>query len=506
MILRFGWISVAFLLFVGVTYAQSDGFGVQGNQGDSQVNNEANSSPGAPGGAANADFDSLIDLIVSTVSTETWAETGGGQAEIRPFPTGVYIDPEGVLQQVQRAPTARLEPQESAPPSNIITRDVRQASQTRYVSLRRLESEIAHRMQEHLPLDEEMLTLAGLRRVERVLIYPEVSDVLLIGPAGDWMVNEEHRLVSKQNGQAVLRLDDLLVLLRREHQKPGTPFGCAITPRREALTATQRYLNQTTVEPLQPGRKARETWLAGIQTTLGRQDIEVFGIDPATNAARVLVEADHHMKQVGLGEAEGVEGLKSYMDRVAELPERNPLSVLRWWFSLGEHPVVMSHDGLAMRFLGNSVRVLSENELLTLRGERIHTGLSDEPTRGFADEFTASFDHLSIKYPVYGELRNLFDLALVAMLIERSGLWSSGSQSALFLDAERLPLPRQRVATEVDTLLAHRLLPGGEVLAAVSGGVWAEPKGASAGPRASERFVRPALPEPQPGVWWWDLE
>jgi general secretion pathway protein D len=47
--------------------------------------------PGGMGGAANADFDSLIDLIVSTVSTDTWAENGGGQAEIRPFPTNLSL-------------------------------------------------------------------------------------------------------------------------------------------------------------------------------------------------------------------------------------------------------------------------------------------------------------------------------------------------------------------------------------------------------------------------------
>ena len=41
------------------------------------------------GAGANADFDSLIDLITSTVANESWAENGGGQAEIRPFPTGV---------------------------------------------------------------------------------------------------------------------------------------------------------------------------------------------------------------------------------------------------------------------------------------------------------------------------------------------------------------------------------------------------------------------------------
>ncbi len=43
------------------------------------------------GGAASADFDSLIDLIISTVATETWAENGGGEAEIRPFPTNLSL-------------------------------------------------------------------------------------------------------------------------------------------------------------------------------------------------------------------------------------------------------------------------------------------------------------------------------------------------------------------------------------------------------------------------------
>ncbi|HEX3598494.1 MAG TPA: hypothetical protein VHU84_00045, partial [Lacipirellulaceae bacterium] len=47
--------------------------------------------PGGMGAGANADFDSLIDLIVSTVSTDTWAENGGGQAEIRPFPTNLSL-------------------------------------------------------------------------------------------------------------------------------------------------------------------------------------------------------------------------------------------------------------------------------------------------------------------------------------------------------------------------------------------------------------------------------
>jgi general secretion pathway protein D len=49
------------------------------------------SGPGGLGGGASADFDSLIELIVSTVATETWAEQGGGTAEVRAFPTNLSL-------------------------------------------------------------------------------------------------------------------------------------------------------------------------------------------------------------------------------------------------------------------------------------------------------------------------------------------------------------------------------------------------------------------------------
>jgi general secretion pathway protein D len=47
--------------------------------------------PGGMGAGANADFDSLIDLITGTVATDTWAEGGAGSAEIRPFPTNLSL-------------------------------------------------------------------------------------------------------------------------------------------------------------------------------------------------------------------------------------------------------------------------------------------------------------------------------------------------------------------------------------------------------------------------------
>src|SRR3954468_3579343 len=70
-------------------------FGPGANLGN---NNNANGNGnGARGAAANADFDTLIDLIQSTVATDTWSDNGGGQAQMRPFPGGVLVDAGGML-------------------------------------------------------------------------------------------------------------------------------------------------------------------------------------------------------------------------------------------------------------------------------------------------------------------------------------------------------------------------------------------------------------------------
>src|SRR5262249_42168202 len=71
--------------------------GVLNLNGGGNGNNSYNGS----GAGANADFDSLIDLITSTVATESWAENGGGQAEIRPFPTGVMVDAAGTMKLIK---------------------------------------------------------------------------------------------------------------------------------------------------------------------------------------------------------------------------------------------------------------------------------------------------------------------------------------------------------------------------------------------------------------------
>jgi hypothetical protein len=385
-----------------------------------------------------------------------------------------------------------------------------------------LEREIARRQAAREPLEPAMLTLAGLERVRYVFVYPESGDLVLAGPAGDWQIGDDGRIVSVSTGRPVVRLDDLLVLLRRGAQAAESYFGCSINPRQEALAKTQAFLASSSQRPLQPGR--RKTWLGDLRDSMGQQDIEVFGVDPTSRVASVLIEADYHMKLIGMGLADGVDGVDSYLDLVKLKTERAgarapsvadgrppPMSVLRWWFTLHYESIGASPAGDAFELVGQGVRVLSENELLADQGRRVHTGQSDPLNRQFAESFTAHFDELAAEYPVYGELRNIFDLAMAVALIHAEGLAEQANwQPSLLAHGERLRLPQWQVPRLVETVINHRVVNRRHIVAGVSGGVMVAPGEAVAELRTSNEAI--AIPQRQAvppddltaETWWWD--
>ena len=285
---------------------------------------------------------------MSTVATETWAENGGGQAEIRPFPGGVLVDAGGMLRLKSKADASEIltAKRGAAPPAVLRSSDSarRQASALRYVSLPRLEREMMRRQAAHQPFDPAMLTLAGLRRVRYVFVYPESGDLVLAGPAGDWSVDKDGRIVAADTHEPVVRLDDLLVIFRRGKEAADSHFGCSINPRQEALAKTQAFLAASSKQPLEPSH--RKQWLEDLRDTVGRQDIEIFGVDPASRVASVLVEADYHMKLIGMGLADGVDGVDSYLKSIRLRPGESPpaMSVLRWWFALKYDTIARSES------------------------------------------------------------------------------------------------------------------------------------------------------------------
>ena len=449
--------------------------------GSSRANDGMNGLPNgaSSGGITAADFTTLIQLIQNTVDSDSWQANGAGNGTMQAFPTGVYVDGEGVLNRIKKAKNRIIAV------SDLKKRDfevgkVGSKSSLRKVSLTRLERAAHLRAAQGLKPTEEMSCLAGLTHIRYVMVDPDSNEVIIAGPAGGWEMDENGRKVSVVDGQPVLSLDDFVVCLRNAYAEKGK-FGCAIVPRKKNLAATKQYVSTS--------RKRGREFQKGLRDALGQQDIDVFGIPADSRAARVLVEADYHMKLVGMGIEPTIPAVPGYLKRVELDANGNPppMDVVRWWFTLNYTDMISNESQTLFEFRGPGVKVLAETEFINRDGDRIHTGKAVGPTATFARDFTEHFESLAGVYPIYNELKNVFDLAIVANLIREYDLAESADWDMPYFVADsemdaaetlRWTPEKHKVAKTVESVMNRHSIrerSNGETtvhtLIAVSGGV-----------------------------------
>lgn len=433
-------------------------------------------SGGAMGGGVIADFEPLIELIQTTIAPESWDEVGG-PGTMSEFRSGVSVDSMGALENLSPSKSNRyLEDIRRRAISYSENGDVRKDSKLRKVSLTRLERQAQIYAAQGKPLPQEMKNLAGIYKIQYLIVYPETGDIVIAGPAGDWKDDAAGFQVNAATGKPVLNLDDLVVCLRNAYDLEGR-FGCSIDPKPKNLAATTTFLASSKLKG--------KAWREGIRDRLGRQVITVDGIDPRTSTARTIVAADYHMKLVGVGLAESVPGVENYLDLVGLDDDGNPppMDVARWWFTLNYDKIAATEDLSAFELKGTGVQVLSEQEKINKKGERIRTG-KPGPTVEFATSFTSKFEALSNKYPVYAQLKNVFDVAIISALIRSEGLdrkvgWNLTYFGSDESDNRIIYHPALAVAPkEVDSVMNHKILESKKngrrlrhTLVGISGGV-----------------------------------
>ena len=151
------------------------------------------------------------------------------------------------------------------------------------------------------------------------------------------------------------------------------------------------------------------------------------------------------------------------------------MAVLRWWFTLNYEPSWLQRPP-GLRFRGQGVKVESENERLTAEGKQVHTGASEELTRRSPAASPSTSRRLAGKYPIYGELRNLFELAMVGGLDPRRGRRGQGRLAPdLLRRPASLPGGTGRAPKEVDSVVNCRVINRKTIVAGVSGGVTVQP-------------------------------
>jgi hypothetical protein len=243
------------------------------------------------------------------------------------------------------------------------------------------------------------------------------------------------------------------------------------------------------------------------------QDVVVHGIPADTRAAQVLVEADYKMKLIGIARYDGGPAIPSYFELLQKsgAAKGAPLEALRWWLTMKYEAVLHSPDHTAFQFEGSSVLVQSENQFVNAQGRHVPTGVSEPLNRQFAENFTRHYAELAKRDPVFGDLQNVFDLALVAALCRQENLlelahWEPGVFAP---QGDYQPL-KVAAPKEVESVINHRVYGGKDIVVQVAGGVQADIAGVARDPalaRDSESVAerRDGLRVPA-GRWWWDAD
>ncbi len=448
---------------------------------------------------------------VAVAASSPLAHLALGQTTNPTAAAGVVIDGNGVLHKRTVAdPGGQVARERIASAKASMPPELTRASKLRKVSLNRLEKAIVQNG--GVPTDV-MRYLAGLQRVRFVFCYPESGDVVLAGPAEGWITDVAGRVVGINTGRPVVQLQDLVVALRAF--PPGgqrTPvIGCSIDPTQEGLAEMQRFLRSAGSQFAVGQEQAVAAYvLNGLQTALGMQNVSINGVPPDTHFAQVLVEADYRMKLIGIGLEQPPIRMVSFVDRVNPAAvSRNAL--FRWYFVPDYQCVRQSKDGLAMELVGDGVKLVGEDELVTAGGQRQATSRSGGASKMFTTSFTQKYPELAALSPVYAELRNLIDLVVAAAYMQEQDIYGrTGWRMELFGNEGAFSVQTYSAPKQVESTVAA-IWKGRRLMTPIGGGVQIEAAMALApenvlgdekgkvGALRQESTVQLAE-----GQWWWD--
>lgn len=297
--------------------------------------------------------------------------------------------------------------------------ELAQQAQLRMISLSKLQQEIAQAIAEDRPLSEEVLYLAGLQRIEYVLVYPEQRDIVLAGPAEGWVVRQDGAVVGSSSGRPVLQLEDLLTALRTTEAARQQAISVSIDPTPEGEVRLNRLLAQVGAVPA--GFNASELENA-MREAFGPQQVKLTTVAADSRMAQILVAADYRMKRLAMNlEDAPPADLPSYLEMIRNGGGQAGVQP-RWWMACDYDALLHSEDKLAWKLTGQGVKALSEDELVDAAGRRSGTGRANRFAARWAELFTAKFDELCGYNAAFGDLRNVMDLSIVATVISGHGL------------------------------------------------------------------------------------
>ncbi len=197
--------------------------------------------------------------------------------------------------------------------------------------------------------------------------------------------------------------------------------------------------------------------------------------------------------------------LPSFLDMLAGSRAKLTNMMPRWWLACDYEPLARSEDGLAWELRGQGVQCKTEDDLVANDGTVTPTGRQSPIAARWASEMTRQYDELSERDPVFGQLRNLMDLSVIAALIKREQLMERAGCSLPTLTGQNHDFvlqawnPPKTVAT-----VCSFIKRGREYLITASGGVqidaWRYAAQSQVSPHVGQ--IHASTPHAE-NRWWW---
>ena len=421
---------------------------------------------------------------------------------------GIKIDASGVVSlAVATDTTGTLDKKRrEAVAKKTLNADINQSSELRYVSLVEMERAVEQHLAQQQPIPDDVFYLAGLQQITEVFVLPETKDIVIAGPAEGFAPDAVGRMIGVNSGRPTLRLDDLVVALRTLSQSRN--IGCSIDPVPERLAELQRFIKQGGPSTAD----AVEARFKQMDDILGMQTVRVDGVPAESHYGVAFVEADYRMKRISMGlENPGVKGLKSHLAMIGA----GGNAMQRWWFVPLYDAIYRSEDGLAYRFAGQRLQLLAEEELADADGNRSAAANTRISTKAFAKQFTEKFPELAAKSPIFGELQNLTDWAVLVALLQKERLAEKVEwKMTTLLDERKLTVPTYNAPKTVPSSVNYKRA-GASIVGLVGGGVVISPnrtlnRSLTAAPSDqrldSARQLANSANRSEAHRWWWDVK
>jgi hypothetical protein len=213
------------------------------------------------------------------------------------------------------------------------------------------------------------------------------------------------------------------------------------------------------------------------------------------------------MKLIGIGIEPPPVRMATYIDRASSNE-----SLQRWFFTPNYDCVRVADDDLAMELVGQGVKLIGASELVAATGQRSAAGGQSKASTLFCQAFTANYPQIAARNPVYGQLKNLIDLAIAAAFIQKQDYYAQAGWKMEVLGDEKQYAVETCEAPKTVEPACTAVWKGARLMTPIGGGVQMEPlravqsdvrlkdtKGAVKQAHGSVKLDQLAN-----GQWWWD--